>query len=57
MTEEIIKCPKCGALIDINSTFCFACGFQIKSEILVCSNCGADVKTNQNFCKECGNKL
>lgn len=55
--EQTILCPKCGSMIDINSLFCFACGFQVKSETPKCHNCGANVKINQKFCKKCGNKL
>ena len=59
------KCPKCGAEVDINTTFCPQCGTEqekIEVEPFVpngkrkCSGCGEVIDDKNEFCPKCGAK-
>jgi uncharacterized protein YegL/ribosomal protein L40E len=65
-----INCPKCGAILDTDSTFCKKCGQKIQVHIpstttgaspgsslqssLICSNCNSIVEPDDKFCERCG---
>ncbi|MDD8026760.1 MAG: zinc ribbon domain-containing protein [Acidobacteriota bacterium] len=47
-------CPKCGKTIDLQHSFCPACGERIKP---VCPACGKDVQAGWKACPNCGGSL
>lgn len=63
--KGVEKCPKCGADVPLNSTFCSVCGTKIeraveekKEEIgRKCPKCGATVADGDSFCNACGTKV
>ena len=67
--EGMISCPKCGASIAPNSTFCSACGSKIgepnsnnslkleENKSSVCPNCGRKVDKDAAFCTYCGIRI
>lgn len=46
-----IKCPKCGALNDINSKRCHLCNSYLDNR---CPNCGSELYENSSKCPRCG---
>lgn len=51
-TKELIKCNKCGSIINDNQKFCPECGTKIGN---FCKECGARLsKKGQKYCPECG---
>lgn len=51
-TEQ--NCPNCGTSLDIQSHYCFHCGFQLVKE---CPNCHYLNKYDQDICQSCANEL
>ena len=49
----VIRCPKCGAPIDNETSFCSCCG----TKIVHCPNCSAVFTEEDTFCDKCGSKL
>ena len=47
------KCPKCGAEIKGNGSFCTDCG----AKLYLCPKCGAPYLPGDKFCDECGTDL
>lgn len=58
-TEEMKKCPGCGASISANTKFCPECGCNTAKSAggLKCADCGASIPANTKFCPECGAKI
>lgn len=57
--EEIVKCKKCGEILEKNSKFCPSCGEKVEKEIVIekkCRKCGTAFKENEKFCSNCGEK-
>ncbi len=54
-----MRCPKCGADIDNNSTTCPKCGTPIIKikPMRVCTNCGCDVPDDADKCPGCGRTI
>ncbi len=63
--KEIAKCPKCGATINDDDSFCIVCGASIKTEPSsgntdtpsLCPQCGAEVSEGAVFCEKCGERV
>lgn len=58
--EGITKCPKCGADVPNDASFCNNCGCKIIKEaegFKKCPNCGNNVSNNALFCVNCGYKI
>lgn len=65
--KGMISCPKCGASIAPNSTFCSVCGSKLEelntspkqeeNESDVCPNCGRKVDKDAAFCTYCGTRI
>ncbi len=65
--KGMINCPKCGASIASNSTFCSVCGSRMKEPDLsskqdenangVCPNCGRKADKDAVFCTYCGTRM
>lgn len=65
--KGMINCPKCGASIALNSTFCSVCGSRLEelnsspkqeeNESGLCPNCGRKVDKDAAFCIYCGTKI
>lgn len=65
--KGMINCPKCGASIASNSTFCSVCGSRQKEPDLsskqdenangVCPNCGRKADKDAVFCTYCGTRI
>lgn len=59
-TENIqfTNCPKCDAMIKIDSIFCESCGSKIDTIVkdTVCMNCGSKLDKDSLFCENCGTK-
>jgi len=59
--EDVVKCPKCGAINKSDAKFCMGCGSSLVVEFKVegksCSVCGALVKEEAKFCPKCGGKI
>lgn len=65
--KGMINCPKCGASIASNSTFCSVCGSKLEelnsspkqeeNESGVCPNCGRKVDKDAAFCTYCGTRI
>ena len=49
------ECPNCHAIVDMNSTFCGACGQRIPKQSF-CKNCGNPLEPEALFCPKCGTK-
>ena len=60
-----IECPKCGASIANNATFCSNCGAKIEhipvptqsNSGIRCHSCGAPMEKGQRFCINCGAEM
>ena len=61
-------CPKCGAILAPNVSFCTSCGTPVPKQVApqpqqphgkpsFCTKCGAQVPAGQPFCSKCGNKM
>lgn len=48
-----VLCPRCGATVNADSTFCPTCGQEI-NQPAVCSKCGAELAPEMQFCPNCG---
>ena len=58
--EGITKCPKCGADVPNDASFCNNCGCKIIKEtegLKKCPKCGSNVSNNALFCVNCGFKI
>lgn len=55
-TENMVKCPDCGALNSSKMKFCGECGAKLITT-MICPHCGATIPTNMKFCGECGKPL
>lgn len=63
--KDTARCPKCGATINADDSFCVVCGASIKTEISsgnsdassLCPKCGATVADDAAFCDKCGTKI
>lgn len=65
--KGMINCPKCGASIAPNSTFCSVCGSKLEElnlspkqeedESSVCPNCGRKADKDAAFCTYCGTRI
>ena len=61
ISNEKIKCSKCGVEVPVNSKFCLECGnkietLNIQEKIVKCPKCNAYVPEGR-FCLECGNEF
>ena len=50
----MIRCPKCGTEMDMESRFCFNCGAPAKRD---CPFCGAEIPVDAEFCTNCGKNI
>ena len=55
-------CPKCGAQVSAEATFCQNCGVSLAKENedekpKTCPNCGKELVTGAKFCDSCGTEL
>lgn len=67
--KGVVKCPKCGADVLLNATFCSVCGTKVAQENLMtaadgeiggvrhCPKCHAVVAADDLFCNNCGTKM
>lgn len=63
--KGIVKCPKCGAEVSVESAFCHACGAPMpvkkveptNSDMVVCAKCNSQVKAGMKFCTACGSAM
>lgn len=64
--KGIIKCPKCGADVPLNASFCNTCGAKVEQDSVVeienqsqrvCPVCHSVVGLNDSFCNHCGAKI
>ena len=64
--KRVIRCPQCGAEVQMGDSFCSLCGMrmpmpeipQVNMDDLVrCENCGGLVKKGTRFCTSCGNPI
>ncbi len=61
--KGVVKCPKCGAELPLDASFCNACGAKIEKEEKKeeigrkCPKCGANVAEGDSFCNVCGTKV
>lgn len=61
-TNNMKKCPKCSAGIEVSKRFCATCGFDTHSQeqasaqldSVTCSNCSHVFPKNMKFCPNCG---
>jgi hypothetical protein len=53
MTENTLKCQKCGSPVTPGMKFCESCGAKIDFGP-VCSGCGAPLMPGVKFCESCG---
>ena len=54
-----MRCPKCGAVVSANATFCPQCGARISppSAPTTCPKCNAKLPPGAKFCPACGEKV
>lgn len=65
MSDETIKCPKCGAENKSTDSFCIECGYCLSEKTNtqeqnienICPNCGNICENDSTFCNKCGTKL
>lgn len=55
-SENVMKCPECGNMVQPGSKFCPECGRKMDIAKF-CPECGNKVSANNKFCPECGTKL
>jgi ribosomal protein L40E len=58
-TEDIWRCPSCGAVITKGDAFCSECGASVQTmelleELIFCGECGAQLPIGAQFCGKCG---
>jgi Double zinc ribbon len=53
MTDNPLKCQKCGSPVTPGVKFCESCGAKIEAG-QVCSQCGAPLTPGVKFCESCG---
>ncbi len=52
--KKYMKCPVCGGVNKIGSSYCVYCGAKLEK---VCPVCGAEVKDTDSFCSNCGSSV
>ena len=59
--QQTKACPKCGAIVPINSTFCPNCGAPLQGTqnqgMIKCPKCGTESPPGTKFCPNCGTSL
>lgn len=58
--HAVVRCPKCGAEMPPDFSFCTVCGSALvpaAKPAAVCPSCGAEVPEGSAFCSKCGAKL
>ena len=59
--QQTKACPKCGAIVPINSTFCPNCGAPLQGaqnqNTIKCPKCGTESPPGTKFCPNCGTSL
>jgi membrane protease subunit (stomatin/prohibitin family) len=59
--QQTKACPKCGAIVPINSTFCPNCGAPLQGTqnqgTIKCPKCGTESPPGTKFCPNCGTSL
>ncbi|MCW6168974.1 MAG: SPFH domain-containing protein [Thermoplasmatales archaeon] len=59
--QQTKACPKCGAIVPINSTFCPNCGAPLQGAqnqgAIKCPKCGTESPPGTKFCPNCGTSL
>ena len=55
MSEDGIRCARCGEDVEAGKRFCGSCGEPVQSGAAVrCGSCGAKVQNGEPFCGACG---
>jgi len=58
---EMRTCPGCGALNELDASFCVNCGAELadpeKAGVIMCSKCGAENRPRARFCSQCASEL
>ena len=61
--KGVVKCPSCGAEVEMGSAFCPVCGEKMVSvkkltnDTIYCDSCGAPIAEGKKFCTACGKKI
>ena len=55
--KEIIKCRKCGLVVEPTQKFCAECGTKVWIKPTKCPKCTKSVSLDEKFCQDCGENL